>query len=743
MQLTKRSQWNERAALPRFSLEQIKNSPFIGSSFAHSANDEGIKHGLIHHLVGVAELAERFANKFGAGELAYLVGLLHDVGKANPKFQAYLEGKNSSVDHKGVGTVVASDCLSPLALIVAGHHGGLRAKAELNASWLPEKQRAIEGDEVLKKIRDALSFLVDHPVTHPSYLSSELDAEFFLRILFSALVDADFLDTERHFNLSSFEARGVTISLEDLWERLLESQAQLTGIKSDPVNRVRDEVYAACLAASEQPQGYFRLTVPTGGGKTRSGMAFALKHALGHNLERVIFAIPYTSIIEQTADVYRGIFGSESVLEHHSAMDPDDRNDEEGNGTSWSRLAAENWDAPVVVTTTVQLFESLFSNKTSKCRKLHNMSKSVVVLDEAQTLPTNLLKTILDGLDRLVADYGATVVFCTATQPSFERCSELSTLPGVREIVSNPKELYTRLRRVEYEWPRDGEAWSWTQVAEKMRTAKQALAIVNTKKDALALIDVLDDPDALHLSTLLCGAHRREVLDEVKRRLSLGWPCKLVSTQVVEAGVDLDFPLVLRAIGPFDRIIQAAGRCNREGRLSMGQVVIFVPEEGGMPPGAYRTGMDTTLTLMERPGFDFDDPAVCEEYFALFFQAIEHDKGHIQELRKSLDYPEVADRFEMIPDDSTPVFVTYAGLSGKDGKANHLLSIIERSAEMPRYIFRRAQPYLVSVNRRELKRYVKEGLAREVRSGFYVWQGCYDDVRGLIAKGIDPDLLVI
>jgi len=693
--------------------------------------------------VCVAELAEQYARSFGAGELARVLGLVHDIGKADPKFQDYLDGQGPSIDHKGVGAIVAASCLEPLALIVAGHHGGLREVSELKANWLPARQRAIEEDKALKTIREAFSFIADQPLAHPPYLRSELDAEFFVRMLFSALVDADFLDTERHFNLSSFEAREVNASLEELWARLQENQAQLSGLKSDSVNLLRHEVYMDCLAAADLAPGYFRLTVPTGGGKTRSGMAFSLKHAIKHELERVIFAIPYTSIIEQTADVYRQILGANYVLEHHSAMVPDEQSDEIANGTSWPRLAAENWDAPVVVTTTVQLFESLFSNKTSKCRKLHNLAKSVIVLDEAQTLPTNLLKTILDGLDRLVANYGVTVVLCTATQPAFERTPELSTLPGIREIVTNPKGLFARLRRVEYEWPRVDESWSWARVAEEMLTAEQVLAIVNTKGDALALLDALNDPHALHLSTLLCGEHRREVLNEVKRCLSSGQPCRLVSTQVVEAGVDIDFPLVLRAVGPYDRIIQAAGRCNREGKLGAGRVIVFVPEDGGMPPGAYRTGVDTTLSLMKRPDFDFDDPAFCEEYFALFFQTVDHDHGKIQELRTTLNYPEVAARFKMIDDDSVPVFVSYHGLSGQDKEARDLLTRIESSAEFSRRLMRRAQPYLVNVRRRQLDQYVKDGLAYEVKTGFYVWTGSYSRSRGLIADGINPELLVI
>jgi len=474
-------------------------------------------------------------------------------------------------------------------------------------------------------------------------------------------------------------------------------------------------------------------------------MAFALNHAIEHDLERIIFAIPYTSIIEQTADIYRGIFGAEAVLEHHSSVTPDDEGDALARGVTWARLAAENWDAPIIVTTTVQLFESLFSNKTSKCRKLHNLARSIIVLDEAQTLPASLLKTILDGLNQLVENYGTSVVLCTATQPAFEFSPELGNLSDIKEIVPDTARLFDALKRVKYESPHNNETWSWPRVAEEMSSAEQALAIVNTKTEALALLAELNEPDTFHLSTLLCGAHRRDVLDEVRSRLSSGEPCRLVSTQVVEAGVDIDFPLVLRAVGPFDRIVQAAGRCNREGRLTSGRVVIFIPDGGGSPPGAYRTGVDTTLSIMNQPSFDFDDPASCENYFKLFFQTVDHDTGRIQELRKSLNYPEVAARFRLIEDDSAPIYVTYRGLDGQLNASDHLLSEIEQSPELPRRLMRKAQPYLVNVRRREVEQYCRDGLAREIKpgSGFYVWMGSYNVVQGLVAASLDPDKLVI
>jgi CRISPR-associated endonuclease/helicase Cas3 len=361
--------------------------------------------------------------------------------------------------------------------------------------------------------------------------------ELFVRVLFSALVDADYLDTERHFAPERSVAREWKVDMEALWTRFLADQARLTGVDPSPVNQIRHEIYEQCVRAAVQPPGVYSLTVPTGGGKTRSAMAFALLHAIRHAFDRIIVAIPYTSIIEQTADVYRGIFGDAPVLEHHSGIDPERADD--GARPDWARLASENWDAPIVVTTTVQVFESLFSDRPSRCRRLHNIARSVIILDEVQTLPPNLLAPILDVLKDLVAHYHVTVVLCTATQPALTESPFTPQLRGfqrVQEITADAARYFAQLRRVRYERP--GELWSWSQVAAVMRQEPQALAVVNTKRDALALLDVLGDSGGLHLSTLLCGAHRRDVLRDVRGRLARGEPCRLVSTQVIEAGVD-------------------------------------------------------------------------------------------------------------------------------------------------------------------------------------------------------------
>lgn len=722
--------------------------------YAHSRNTRGRRHGLVAHLQGVADLAARFAADFGAADLAHALGLWHDLGKFDPAFQSYLlaseqdqTARRRGPDHKAAGVQLVRQHSGGLtALILQGHHGGLKTPNDLR-NWFVK--HASNTGEALMLARRALPTLdPPAPLALPGYARrNHRAAEFFLRMLFSALVDADFLDTEQHFRDELTAQRGGDVTLADLWERFERDQQRFSAVPAGEVVRARQAIYAACLAAAEQPPGLFRLTVPTGGGKTRSGMAFGLRHALRHDLRRVIVAVPFITITEQTAGVYRDMFGADDhgrpvVLEHHSAaVELGDPSDDFDPRSIWMRLAAENWDAPVIVTTTVQLFESLFANGTSRCRKLHRLARSVIILDEAQSLPPRLLTPILDALRELCAHYGTTVVLSTATQPAFEAIPVFRAAPAT-EIVPEPARFFNALARVSYDWSQTRRSVTWPEVAGWLRDEPQALAVLNTKKDALTLLDALGDPDALHLSTLLCGAHRARVLEEVKRRLAAGEHCRLISTQVVEAGVDLDFPLVLRALGPLDAVIQAAGRCNREGRLERGRVIVFRPADGGMPRGPYETAAQTTVTMLGDGTLDLDDPAILKKYFKLLYDVVATDAEEIQKWREVLDYPQVARRFRMIADDTESVVVPY----GSKGERREVQSILDRlasGAPEARLLLRRLQPYLVSVRRHEADRYRQRGFISEVLPGLGVWGGVYDSIRGLMAEDVNPDTLVV
>jgi len=692
---------------------------------AHSANTGGIPQTLADHSRQVASLAAAYAGTFGRAEAGRALGLLHDLGKAHPAFQRYLEPTPEGArrgrrgpDHKMAGVLRALELgYGTYALALQGHHGGLQSLAAIRA-WLADEGRARAAREALAGIDALLPELAG--LERPAWaagIRDHLEGEMLLRMLFSALVDADYTDTAAHFG--PVQRPGFP-DLDTLWGRFTQNHARF-GPPATPVDRMRAEIYAHCLAAAEQPPGLFRLAVPTGGGKTLSGMAFALRHALTHGLERIIVAVPYISITEQTADEYRKALGAEAVLELHSQAEA--AQDEEGP----LRLAAENWDAPVIVTTTVQLLESLFANRPQRARKVHRLARSVILLDEVQALPVPLLDPILDALKRLAGSFGASVVLSTATQPAFDLIPTFQD-PALRDIVPDPARYYAALARVRYELR--GQV-GWEALAGEMAGCLQAMAVLNTKADAMALLDALEarGQAPLHLSTQLCGAHRHSVIKEIKRRLKADEPCLLVATQVVEAGVDIDFPTVYRAMAPLDSLIQAAGRCNREGRLAEGRVVVFETEEGHMPPGYYRTGTGETRTVLAG-GVDLNAPDAGRPYYQRLYHDVSTDREGIQALRVGLDYAGVAERFRLIPDATVPVAV----LDYAEGeRVAALLERLERGYGNAREHLRQLQPYLVNIYRSHVARLEQDRQLTAATEGLYRWTGTYHPIRGIVA----------
>lgn len=709
---------------------------------AHPKNEDGIPHELEDHLLKVADLARGFASMFDADQLAYLCGLAHDIGKAHPNMQRYLRHEiQRGPNHSAAGAFLVNGKCDLLAFPIAGHHGGLPSPTQLRQR-LSDPKESKNSAVALEQAKTALPWLfqdTDFKQLIPSYIqTSTLKLEFFIRMLFSCLTDADFLDTEAHLSPKKALVRGYELPMTKLWDRFQEEHKKLSGQKKDTLNRARHEIYNYCLQAAEWEPGLFSLTVPTGGGKTRSALAFALKHAIKYDLHRVITAIPYTSIIEQTADTYREILGPETVLEHHSAVNIEE-GDESSEEEMRRRLMSENWDAPIIVTTTVQLFESLFSNRSSRCRKLHNIAGSVLILDEVQTLPTHLLRPVLDVLQQLVDYYRVSVVLCTATQPVLERGPIKERLCNVREIVQKPQRYFTALKRVNYEFPFRKEAWSWEQVADTLRQEEQALVVLNTKKDALALLDSIGpDENTFHLSTLLCGAHRRAVLKEIRHRLDNKLPCRVISTQVIEAGVDLDFPIVFRAVGPLDRVIQAAGRCNREGKMHAGRVVVFAPQEGGIPPGSYRSGADIFTTIMQSSDSNLNDLNLIHTYFTKLYETTDLDKNNIQKLRQRLDYPQVANSFRLIEQDAELAIVPYQPYIGEIQRYVNQL----RYSGPSRQLLRLIQPYVVSIYKSSLMNLQKEQIIKSLVPGVWEWVGGYDSIRGVINIEHDPADLI-
>lgn len=569
------------------------------------------------HLELVASFAQQYAKKFGADEWARLLGLWHDLGKFSKEFQAYLrsvggaeihleerDGVASRVDHSSAGAQFAVEALGSagllLAYLLAGHHSGLPNSRDGMAPTGSLEKRL---EKSIPEWRSAapkcvLEQAIPQKIVLPNFAArSGKSMAFFLRMLFSCLVDADFLCTEEFMNREQAQARPVQMpSMADLDVCLKRYMEEKFGAPSTPVHHARVDVLNSCLEAALKPTGLFSLTVPTGGGKTLASLAFALRHAREHGLERVIYVIPFTSIIEQNARVFREALagcGVELVLEHHSNLDPDAR-----HVTRTSRLASENWDMPVVVTTNVQFFESLHANSTSRCRKLHRLARSVIILDEAQTLPVSYLATCLHAVEELATNYGSSVVLCTATQPFVAKRPEFPI--GVSdpvEIIPEPRKLYAALKRVDVKTLGRLEN---TELLDRLKTHRQVLCIVNTRRHAAALYAALPaDSGRIHLSAQMCPEHRSVVIDGIRRRLAKDEPCVVISTQLIEAGVDLDFPVVYRALAGLDSIAQAAGRCNREGRLASGVTYVFEPEQKP-PAGFLRQTAQTCAQILDQ-----------------------------------------------------------------------------------------------------------------------------------------------
>ncbi|MFC5848866.1 CRISPR-associated helicase Cas3' [Deinococcus petrolearius] len=736
--------------------------------WAHTPSEGsgGKPHDLRMHLLDTAERAQRYADAFGAGKLAYLLGIWHDLGKYNPEFQQYLRDAHAAKDkgedlgrkgppHAIWGATLLQSKLeqhpqrSTFTLPVLGHHAGLEDSGE------GEQKIAAEPDfaERMAMMTEAIKAFSLYPAGDPEQVpGTQLKQELFTRMVTSAIVDADFLDTEFHFGEERPKAREHDLDIPALWERfgagrerLLEQQRQSEKVIAAEVQAVRDGVYAECLKAATGKPGIYRLTVPTGGGKTLSGLAFALKHALHNELRRVIVAIPFTSIIDQNAQVYRDVLGADAVLEHHSAVQPKDNKAEKQDAyTLRLQLAAENWDVPLVCTTFVQLFESLFARKTSKLRKLHRVVRSVLVLDEVQTLPLELRGPTLDVLRTLVDDYGVSVVLCTATQPAFEADALTDAFKGLpqTEIVPQYPEHFEKLKRVEYSLhPQYPQPVPWEALALELKAEPQSLTILNTRRDALSLLRSLQAENAehlFHLSTLMCGAHRKDVLNIINERLKQKTEVRLVSTQVVEAGVDLDFPVVYRALAPLDRIIQAAGRCNRNGNgAQKGRVVIFQTVSGKAPRGPYQQGIEKARTILETVkdiDLELNGTDILRRYFSDLYQDVPPDKPGVQSLRRQQEFRKVAQAYRLIEDDTVSVIVPYRDFR----------RALEQWQRFPsRKSWRALQPYVVSIYTHEARQLAQAHVIRELEDNIYLFeaQDGYDLLVGLPIDRDPADLI--
>jgi len=696
---------------------------------------------VIDHLQSVAKLSADFAKKFKSDDLAYMIGLLHDIGKYSEEFQKRLENKKLRVDHSTAGAKLAYENYKALGLIaayvIAGHHGGMpdfgtvancsSLESRLKNSIIPEY---FSYKEDIKKLPSLTSFKI------PFKRFDGFSRAFYIRMLFSCLVDADSLDAERASGDINSQYRGIEYDMADLESRLAKYIASKTKDASkSKINDYRKLILETCIKKAESAPGLYSLTVPTGGGKTLSSLSFAMHHAVKNNMDRIIYVIPYTSIIEQNADVFRGAVGGQYILEHHSNYQYTEEYAEWSDDIRRISLAAENWDAPIVVTTNVQFFESLFSSKRSRSRKLHNLTNSIIILDEAQMLPAEYLRPCLAAIAELVINYNATVLLCTATQPALNQYIPAGLEPV--ELMDAPDELYEKFRRVESKLM---GYLSDDELVEHLKGNRQALCIVNTRKHAQLLYDKLKGTDGLyHLSARMYPEHRKEKLKEIKTALKEGQACIVISTQLIEAGVDIDFPLVYRALAGIDSIAQAAGRCNREGKLEKGIVNIFIPEKHGMPGGwISRTAEIGNIVLTE-----FED-GLCmksvERYFTRLYK-IDEELLDRKDILASLElgskqlqfeFEQISENFKLIDESMISIIIPL------DERCNSILKEA-RWSEKLRGFSRKLQPYTVQVYSYEYNAFLKAGYIEDI-AGFKVLTNneLYNNDVGLLqCKGAD------
>lgn len=747
--------------------------------YAHTANhpdgtpdpDQSHWQPLADHLRNVAEWAAKFAAPFGASDEARLAGLLHDLGKYAARFQARLrDPRIHGINHWAAGAFAAHHLRQPLcAYPIDGHHTGIppargteSLEQTLRKFAIPLERERLTGctedlETLLQRYRtDRLP-----PLPTPQALRTHpFAAALRARFLLSALTDADFLDTEAHFDLAKAalrqapplnESRALDLVLTHLAAKASDSS----------LGQLRRELLDACLARAEHPPGLFTLTAPTGSGKTLASLAFALRHIAHHNhdlasddprrLRRLIVVIPYTSIIEQTARVFRDLFsaefGPDYVLEHHANLAPATEpgtpdHDAEEARIRRARIAAENWSAPIVVTTNVRFFESLFGHKPAACRRLHAIARSVVLFDEVQTLPPTLAPALLSANRLLNRDYGCTTVFMTATQPAFATVPLAPEVPPWQptEINPRPEAFADALRRTEIIVEPSTQTHDWPSVATRLAAHEQTLCVVNTTAHARELFRLLPPDARFHLSSRLCPAHRFAVLAEVRRRLDRDHPqpCRLVSTQLIEAGVDVDFPAVYRAFGPLDSIIQTAGRCNREGRLvHPGRVTVFHPADPAKPPGIYALATIKTGEFLARhPDAALDQPSTYARYFEEFYRlagrASAEDDEVIQ-LSTAFDFPAAAESCRLIDDNTRAVLVEW-------GEGAALIEKLQRERHLTGDECRRAQRFSVNFYEHEFRKALACGAIFQPTPDFdlWVWKGLYDPELGAVtATGSD------
>lgn len=715
--------------------------------YAHSENQNGEKEPLWKHLKKTAELAESYAKHFGEGCAGKWLGIFHDAGKASDMFQGVLEKSEHNVNHAAAGACLLNR-YDQISRVIYAHHDGLIwfIKGDLKKSMDPGSQDsqngkrfAVTGAEEYDAAKNYIERYVGIPDERP-VLKEDIDSYYkalpemlHARMLLSCLCDADYTAAASHEDENVLEyAKEVPLEAERILEKLDDHRREIISRSSadSEIVRIRNEVYESCKKAAEGPPGIFTLTAPTGTGKTLALLGFAAGHALVNKMRRIIIVLPFLSIISQNAKIYRAICGD--VLEAHSASISAESDRE--------KLLSEQWNSPVVITTAVKFFETFFKAKPSEMRFLHSITDSVIVFDEAQSIPSELMGTTLETMRALCETYGCTVLFSTATQPAFDVRSDIKFKAG--EIIPDPASLYERTRRVTVQWDiLSDKRTPLEDIADEMCAQNSVCCVLNRKDHTRRLFDLLTArspaEECFYISTDMCKSHRDKVIEEITLRLKNGIPCRLVSTSCIEAGVDLDFDNMYRALAPLDSIIQCAGRCNRNGRAE-GRMKVFIPDEKKLYPSTfYENAAGKVRLLMMRHPIDINDPCHIREYYELLFgdSNYDHDKRALEEALEEHDFARAEREYRFIPGRGVNVLVPYP----EERELFDKLANESRSKGISKDWMRRAAPITVSSYHENKLRDIAEPCCvfskhgAEIVHGWYILLDdmFYDDKTGL------------
>ncbi len=721
--------------------------------YAHSENTQKEKHRLSKHLRQTAQLAESFACNKIYQPIFKMAALLHDLGKYQQAFQDYLinGGKRGSVPHASWGAGYAR-ILKALEASIAidGHHKGLPDNSAWKSDTVPYLHDEVSGfEDIIRTFfsdtglnKAEIETLDSLPIIEP------FQREVFIRYLFSALTDSDWLSTEEHFEQDTFNMRNRTTLPIDVMINKLEEEFSKKS-KEGEINQLRNDARNQALRKADMACGFYSLSLPTGMGKTLTSMAWALQHARKNMLKRIIIVLPYINIIDQSAQILKNIFGEEWVLEHHSGynegnQDSRDKVESRSSTEERKKLACENWDYPIVVTTTVQFFESLFSNRPSQCRKVHSIAESVVIFDEVQAIPKEVILPTLQMLKDVQAVMKTSFLFCTATHPAFEKRQGFDGISGICPLIDAPAVLYEKTKRVEYRLLDDSKPLDYNSLLEAVtHTGGATLVIFNTKKAVLDFYNYTGKfevwENKYHLSTAMCPSHRKVVIKNIRDDLEAKKKILVVSTQLIEAGVDFDFPVVFRAMAPLEAVIQSAGRCNREGKLGMfgGKVFLFKLQDSGMPDKTYAACAGHAEELIKRDIDQLHGHTIFNEYYAQVIRLyVEPDKYNINEARKRFDFETVNDSYRIIQDITKGLYIYNC-----NDESRRLLHALEYKEFLSRDDYRKMQVFTVQVYEHFI--FQNRQMCKTMDHGFMVWYGNYDPVTGVSVAPIEADNLVV